>query len=227
MKRYLLTVVALIVCFTILFLIVEALGVPLLSDPTPWMKHGGAVAASIGVGLLIADVVLPVPSSIVMVAHGALFGVLWGTMLSLVGSVGAAVFAFAIGRRGGALLERVVTPVERVRASSILARWGTLAIIVTRPVPLLAETVAIMAGASSMTWRAIVVASIAGSLPPALLYALTGAAVANLQNTALMFGIVLLVAGVFWLVGIVFSHKEAQKAQMRKERHERYFNSSL
>ena len=213
MKRYLLTVVALIVLFTILFLIVEALGVPLLSDPTPWMKHGGVVAASIGVGLLIADVVLPVPSSIVMVAHGALFGVLWGTMLSLIGSVGAAVFGFAIGRRGGALLERVVTPAERARASSILSRWGTLAIIVTRPVPLLAETVAIMAGASSMTWRAIVVASIAGSLPPALLYALTGAAVANLENTAPMFGIVLLVAGVFWLIGIVFSHKESQKAQ--------------
>ena len=213
MKRYLLTVVALILCFTILVLIVEALGVPLLSDPTPWMRHGGVVAASVGVGLLIADVVLPVPSSIVMVAHGALFGVLWGTMLSLIGSTGAAVFGFAIGRRGGVLLERVVTPAERTRASSILTRWGTLAIIITRPVPLLAETVAIMAGASSMTWRAIIVASVAGSLPPALLYALTGAAVANLQNTALMFGIVLLVAALFWLIGIIFSHREAQKAQ--------------
>ncbi|HSE16446.1 MAG TPA: VTT domain-containing protein [Pyrinomonadaceae bacterium] len=216
MKRYLLTVVALIALFTILFVIVEALGVPLLSDPTPWMKHGGVAAASIGVGLLIADVVLPVPSSIVMVAHGALFGVLWGTMLSLVGSVGAAVFAFAIGRRGGALLERVVTPAERARASNILARWGTLAIIVTRPVPLLAETVAIMAGASSMTWRAIIVASIAGSLPPALLYALTGAAVANLQNTALMFGAVLFIAGLFWVVGKSFSRKDA-KSQRRTE----------
>ncbi|HEU4834373.1 MAG TPA: VTT domain-containing protein [Pyrinomonadaceae bacterium] len=205
MKRYLLTVVALIACFTILFLIVEALGVPLLSDPTPWMQHGGVVAASIGVGLLIADVVLPVPSSLVMVAHGALFGVWWGTMLSLVGSLGAAMFGFAIGRRGGALLERVVTPAEGARASSILARWGTLAIIVTRPVPLLAETVAIMAGASSMSWRTIIVASIAGSLPPSLLYALTGAAVANLQSTALMFGIVLVVAGFFWLGGMIFS----------------------
>ena len=204
MKRYWLTVVAMIVFFTVLFLIVEALGVPLLSDPTPWMKHGGVVAASIGVGLLIADVVLPVPSSLVMVAHGALFGVLWGTMLSLTGSVGAAVFGFAIGRRGGGLLERVVTPAERARASNILTHWGTLAIIITRPVPLLAETVAIMAGASSMRWRALVVASVAGSLPPALLYALTGAAVANVQNTALMFGVVLLVAGVFWVAGILF-----------------------
>src|SRR5215510_14333809 len=171
MKRYLLIVVALIVCFTVLFFIVEALGVPLLTDPTPWMRHGGVLAASLGVGLLIADVVLPVPSSIVMVAHGALFGVLWGTVLSLIGSSGAAVFGFAIGRRGGRALKWIVTPAERARASSILERWGTLAIIITRPVPVLAETVAIMAGASSMTWRAIVVASIAGSLPPALLYA--------------------------------------------------------
>src|SRR5689334_25411097 len=96
MKRYLLIVASLIVSFTILFLIVEALHVPLLSDPTPWMKHGGVVAATIGVDLLIADVLLPVPSSLVLVAHGALFGVLWGTVLALLGSVGPAVFCFAI-----------------------------------------------------------------------------------------------------------------------------------
>ncbi len=208
MKRYLLIVATLIVSFTILFLIVEALHVPLLSDPTPWMKHGGVLAATIGVGLLIADVLLPVPSSLVMVAHGALFGVLWGTILSLLGSVGAAIFGFAIGRRGGRLMERVVTPAERERASDILARWGTLAIIVTRPVPLLAETVAIMAGTSSMSWRSLVLASFAGSLPPALLYALTGAAVADLQSTALMFGVVLLVAGLFWLAGVVFTQTQ-------------------
>lgn len=206
MKRHLLIFATLFICFTLLFLIVNALGVPLLSDPTPWMKHGGVVAATLGVGLLIADVVLPVPSSLVMVAHGALFGVFSGTMLSLLGSVGAAVVAFAIGRRGGNFMERVVTPDERARASHVLARWGTLAIIVTRPVPLLAETVAIMAGASSMSWRSMIAASIAGSLPPALLYALTGAAVADLQNMALMFGVVLLVACIFWLIGRLVSN---------------------
>jgi len=204
MKRYLLIAIGLIVFFTILFLIVEALGVPLLSDPTPWMKHGGVVAASLGVGLLIADVILPVPSSLVMVAHGALFGVFIGTLLSLTGSVGAALFGFAIGRRGGKWLERTVTPPERARANHLLERWGALAIIVTRPIPLLAETVAIMAGASSLSWGSVALASLVGSLPPALLYALTGAAVANFQNTSLMFGVVLLVAGLFWLVGRLF-----------------------
>src|SRR6185436_9370770 len=142
-------------CFLMLFFIIEALGVPLLVDPTPWLSHGGVFAAIFGVGLLIADVVLPVPSSLVMVAHGALFGVAMGTFLSLLGSVGAALFGFALGRRGGRVLERLVTPAERARADYLLARWGALAIIVTRPVPLLAETVAIMAGASRMSWPMI------------------------------------------------------------------------
>jgi uncharacterized membrane protein YdjX (TVP38/TMEM64 family) len=201
MKRYLLIMAALIAAFTLLFVIVEALGVPLLSDPTPWMKHGGIFAAGLGVGLLIADVLLPVPSSLVMVAHGAIFGVVIGTLLSLLGSVGAALFGFAIGRRGGKILERVATPAERARADYLLTRWGALAIVVTRPVPLLAETVAIMAGASTMSWTSVFFASLAGSLPPALLYALTGAAVANFQSTALMFGVIMLVAGLFWLIG--------------------------
>ena len=47
-------------------------------------------------------------------------------------------------------------------------------------------------------------AALAGSLPPALLYALTGAALANFRQSTLMFGVVLLVAGLFWLVGRLF-----------------------
>ena len=201
MKRYLLIMASMIAFFLMLFFLVEALGVPLLADPTPWMKHGGVVAAVIGVGLLIADVLLPVPSSLVMVAHGALFGVVMGTFLSLLGSVGAALFGFAIGRRGGKLLTRIVTPAERARADRMLARWGALAVVVTRPIPLLAETVAIMAGASPLGWGRMALAALVGSLMPALLYALTGAAVANFQSTSLMFGVVLLVTGSFWLVG--------------------------
>lgn len=201
MKRYLIITSGMLAFFLCLFFLVEALGVPLLVDPTPWLNRGGVLAAMLGVGLLIADVLLPVPSSLVMVAHGALFGVLSGTLLSLAGSVGAAMFGFWIGRRGGKLLERLVTPLERERADLLLKRWGTLAIIVTRPVPLLAETVAIMAGASPMGWGRTALAALAGSLPPALLYALTGASAGKFQNTALMFVFVLLVTGFFWMVG--------------------------
>jgi uncharacterized membrane protein YdjX (TVP38/TMEM64 family) len=201
MKRYLLVMGGVIAFFLSLFFLVEALGIPLLVEPTPWLSRGGVPAATLGVGLLVADVLLPVPSSLVMVAHGALFGVAGGTLLSLFGSTGASLFGFWIGRRGGRLLGRLMTPSERERADYLLKRWGAMAIIVTRPVPLLAETVAIMAGASKMSWGSAALAALAGSLPPALLYALTGASVADFQSGALVFVLVLLVAGLFWTFG--------------------------
>jgi uncharacterized membrane protein YdjX (TVP38/TMEM64 family) len=82
----------------------------------------------------------------------------------------------------------------------MLDRWGALDIVVTRPVPLLAETTAVMAGASAMSWKRAAVASVAGSLPAAFLYALTGSVAASFQSGALMFCLVILVSGIFWLL---------------------------
>jgi uncharacterized membrane protein YdjX (TVP38/TMEM64 family) len=201
MRRYLFIVGGILLFFLSLFFLVEALGVPLLTDPSPWLARPGALAAALGVGLLIADVLLPVPSSLVMVAHGALFGVAVGTLLSLAGSLGAALFGFAIGRRGGPLLERLVTPAEKARVDALLSRYGALAIVITRPVPLLAETTAILAGASPLGWWRLSLATLAGSLPPSLLYALTGAFAGSFQSVTLMFVLVMLATGCFWLVG--------------------------
>ena len=72
MKRYLLLTAAMMGVMLLLFGLVEALGVPLLTDPRASLRGLGALAAPLGVGLLVADVVLPVPSSLVMIAHGAL-----------------------------------------------------------------------------------------------------------------------------------------------------------
>jgi uncharacterized membrane protein YdjX (TVP38/TMEM64 family) len=201
MKRYLSILGGMLAFFLLLFVVVEALNVPLLTDPTPWLQQRGVLAAAVGVGLLVADVLLPVPSIPVMVAHGALFGIVCGTLLSLLGSVGATLLGFGIGRRGGRIFEQLVTPEERERADDLLRRWGMLAIIVTRPVPLLAETVAVVAGTSSLRWGRTTLAALAGSLPPALLYAITGAAAVKLHNTLLVFAAVLLIAGFFWIVG--------------------------
>ena len=201
MRHYLLTVAAAVLLMTMLFLAVEALGLPLLSDPAPWMRRGGALAAAVGVGLLVADVLLPVPSSLVMIAHGAAFGVAAGTLLSLAGSLGATLVGFALGRRGGPLLDRLVPQAERARVNRLLARYGALAILVTRPVPMLAEATAILAGASPVGWGRAALAGLLGSLPPALLYALTGAVARGFQSGVLMFGLVLLAAAGFWAAG--------------------------
>ena len=201
MRSYALLAAGMAAAFLALFGLVQALGVPLLADPTPWLAGSAGAAAAVGVGLLVLDVFLPVPSSLVMVAHGALFGVAGGTLLSLAGGVGAGVLGFALGRWGSPLLLARVPPEERRRADALLERWGALAVVVTRPVPILAETVAILAGASPLGWPRFLLATAAGTLPAALLYAVTGATAARLGNAFLVFGLVLLVAGAFWWAG--------------------------
>src|SRR5262245_49608118 len=89
MKRYLLLVFGMIAVILLLFALVEALDIPLLTDPSESLTRLGGWAALAGVALLVADVVLPVPSSLVMVAHGALFGVTIGPLLALVVSPGS------------------------------------------------------------------------------------------------------------------------------------------
>lgn len=75
MKRYWILMGLMLAFFLATFGILTAFHVPFMEDPTAWMKgRGGWIAALTGVALLIADVFLPVPSSLVMIAHGALFG---------------------------------------------------------------------------------------------------------------------------------------------------------
>lgn len=192
---------AMMATFLALFGVVAWLDVGLLRDPTGAMAHGGVVAACVGVGLLVADVLIPVPSSLVMLAHGALYGVVLGTVLSLIGSVGAAWLGFWLGRRGGPLLDRLMSADQRTRGDRLLARWGALAIVVTRPVPIVAETVALLAGTSPLSWRSLTLASFAGALPASLLFAITGATSMQLDSMLLVLALVLAIAGSTWWLG--------------------------
>jgi uncharacterized membrane protein YdjX (TVP38/TMEM64 family) len=201
MRRYWFLTGFLLGLFLILFFVFQALHIPLFSDPTPWLKEAGPLAMLVGIGLLIADVLLPIPSSVIMVAHGALFGPIIGSLLSLVGCLGAVSFAFFLGRRGDKVLERMVTPPEKAKADALLARFGALAVLVTRPLPLLAETVALLAGASSMKWSRMLIAALLGSIPPSILYAFAGATTHAVSSGLIMFALVIALAGIFWWIG--------------------------
>lgn len=199
MRRYLWISLALAGIFLAGFGIAEALGVPLLTDPMPALKAAGPLAGAIGVGLLIADVVLPVPSSVIMIAHGALFGVWIGSILSLIGSTGCSLAGFAMGRAGKERVRRFVSDAEYARASRLLDRWGMVAIVATRPVPIMAEVMSIIAGTTlSMSWWQITIASIAGSLPPAIAYAVAGNMATKTVGAIWVFSALMLLSAAMW-----------------------------
>ncbi len=201
LRSYWVVAAGLLLVLGALFVAVEALDVPLLTDPRPWLAGHAVPAAGLGLVLLVVDVVLPVPSSVVMVANGALFGALVGTLLSVAGSTGAALLGLALGRRGSGLLDRLVSAPERRRADALLQRWGVLAVVLTRPVPLLAETTVLLAGASGLDRRRVALAAAAGSVPAALLYALAGALGTRLASPLAIAAGVVVVTAVTWALG--------------------------
>ncbi|MFB3133924.1 MAG: hypothetical protein ACE10K_15515, partial [Rhodothermales bacterium] len=78
-----------------------------------------------------------------------------------------------------------------------------IAIIATRPIPLVSETLSIVAGGTSLRWRAMIGASVLGLAPGAVIYAATGVYAVTLESSVWSFVVVLAVALVFWLAGKV------------------------
>lgn len=201
MKRCWLTAGLVATAFFSLFLIGEALGLEAYLAPGGYLEHGRIAVAFVGIGLLTVDVILPVPSSLVMAVHGAFFGVWFGMYLSLAGSLGSVLIGFTIGRASRQWPLRLVSPANRAQAHRLLQKWGVLAIVITLPVPMLAETVIVLAGASGLAWWSAVLAALAGALPAALVYSLAGERGANSGTTVPTFIGLLLIAGALWLLG--------------------------
>ena len=143
MRAYALAGVALAVLGLGLFGLAGALDVSLLSDASAGLGRAGLGAALASFALLAGDAVLPVPASALMLLDGALFGPLAGALPSLAGAEAAALLGWAIGHRGGAPLRRAVRPAAAAGVDAFVRRDGALAIVLTRPVPVLAETAAI------------------------------------------------------------------------------------
>lgn len=160
--------------FLLLFALAEAAGVEFLKGPEQMGEWALPVAALVGVLLLTADILLPVPSSMIMVAHGTLFGVVGGSILSILGSIAAAMIGYWLGGRGKQWLGRWFQPADFAVGDRFFERWGVFAVIVSRPVPLINETISIAAGAGNLGWRKMVLGALLGTVPTAIAYAWAG-----------------------------------------------------
>lgn len=202
LRRFFFTCLALSLVFLLLFGLFAALGLEtalerVLAEPS----RAGAATAGLGVLLLVADVFLPVPSSVVMLLFGRTFGVAIGTALSLAGGIGAAALGMLVGRFARGAFRRLVREAEYERASRLLERFGLLAIMATRPIPIVAETVTLVAGATGMPVGRCLLAATLGSLPSGIAYAWAGARDLSAPGGFIAFSGILLLSCATYLLG--------------------------
>ncbi len=202
MLRFWMFTVMLVLGMLLLFFVGQAMELPVLAEDTSFLlSQKKWVAGAAGVGLLVVDVIAPVPSSIVMLVNGMLFGAVGGTLLSVAGGFGAASIGFWIGTRGESVGQRWMGAAALARANAFFQRHGMVAVIVSRPVPILAEAITIIAGLARMSGRKFTLAVLLGLIPTAMIYAVAGAYALNVRSGIYVFLAVLTLAGVVWLWG--------------------------
>jgi uncharacterized membrane protein YdjX (TVP38/TMEM64 family) len=183
MKRGLLIVGASVFVPIIPFLVVGEL------PGDRWLMRTDAHAllfGAVGCLLLAADLLLPIPSSVVGTLLAARLGAPVGGVLTLAGLMGSAGLGYLLGRLAPARLR---------------ARVGTtpswVLVFLSRPVPVFAEALALSAGVLGMPPRRFLSASLAGNILYAAVLAFNGAhAIAGRQaGPGLVIPMLLPVAG--------------------------------
>lgn len=164
---------ALVTVLTVSMLVVEWIDLDALTRPAGWQTEMSVVVAAASVALLAGDVLLPVPSSLVLIGNGAVFGAAVGSMVSVTGLVAGAWLGYAIGTLGGPAARRVLGEHDTRWLGWFAAHHGPWAVAATRAVPIAAELTAMLSGATRMRpavfTAAVAIGSAAVSVPLALL----------------------------------------------------------
>ena len=166
-----------------------------------WLQALGpdAAFAAAGITLLVLDVVLPVPSSLVAVALCWRLGPLWGGMSVAAGGALSFVVGYALGRlMPEARLRRWTGPAlwDQVRGGARQhAGWW---IVLARPLPVLAELSAVMAGAWRLPMAPAFAQATLASMAMGALYGASTWLGTQAPGLAATFAVLLVLPVAFW-----------------------------
>ena len=129
----------------------------------------------VGIGLLLVDLLLPIPGTIVMSALGAVYGFWLGGVLASVGSMLAGIFGYGVGRFfNEATAKRWLGEKDFERGKVMFAGRGAWVVAMSRAVPILPEVFSCLAGLLRMPFWKFLTALACGSIPMGFLFAWIG-----------------------------------------------------
>lgn len=140
-----------------------------------WLQQHGRFAWAVGLGLLVSDLLVPVPGTLVMSGLGYLYGPWLGGALAATGSFGAGLLGYGLCRvLGDSAARRILGEKDLARGRRWFGRFGGPLVAASRALPILPETISCLAGLVRMPFGVFTVALAAGSLPVGFLFAWIG-----------------------------------------------------
>jgi uncharacterized membrane protein YdjX (TVP38/TMEM64 family) len=131
--------------------------------------------ALMAVGVLAADIFLPVPSSVVNTAAGKELGLMAGAGASWLGLSLGGVIGFVLARKfGRPWLEHYCRPNDLAWLDQGFGKLGLPLLALLRPAPLFAEASVLLAGAAKMPWAGFLWSILPANAVLAVVYAALG-----------------------------------------------------
>jgi uncharacterized membrane protein YdjX (TVP38/TMEM64 family) len=146
----------------------------------------GAMALLVTV-LLAADILLPVPASVVSTAAGALLGLAAGLVCSIAGMTIGSSLGYWIGRSASPLARSLLGDSDTAALERSFVQHGHWFVTVSRAVPLFAESSTMLAGAGRMPFARFMMFSTMANVGVSAFYVLIGAYAADIQSPLLAF----------------------------------------
>jgi membrane protein YqaA with SNARE-associated domain len=150
--------------------------------------NAGRFAAA-ATGLLVVDIALPVPSSVVVSLSGARLGFLGGACVGWLGLTLGNLLGYALGRLWPARF-----------APEFAAAPTALVLLLSRPVPILAEAMTLTAGAARVALGPALAACATGNALYVTVLAAVGAAWLPGERMLLALGVVMLIPLAGWSI---------------------------
>jgi uncharacterized membrane protein YdjX (TVP38/TMEM64 family) len=141
------------------------------------LRQYHAWAWALGIALIWADLLLPVPQSTVIAALGIIYGAAVGALLGAAGLITAGLLGYALMRTSVRhIVVRLVGAASLRRVQEFFVRSGTWAIVLTRSLPYsIPEAIVLVAGLARMPVGQFTIALTLGSVPAAVVFATIGA----------------------------------------------------
>jgi uncharacterized membrane protein YdjX (TVP38/TMEM64 family) len=157
------------------------------------IRRQGSWAWVLGIALIWADLVLPIPQTAVIAALGILYGTLLGGLLGSVGLITSGLLGYMLMRTSARrFVQRFVGPRTLHKMESVFAHGGAWAIVLTRSLPYsVPEAMILLAGLAGMPVRKFAAALTIGSVPTAFAFSAIGAGWADQPILALLVSYVL------------------------------------
>ena len=172
-----------------------------------WLKSYGQWAWAVAIILLVADLFLPIPATVIMSALGFIYGPLIGGLIGALGSFISGALGYWLCRAlGENVAVKILGQKEFERGKKISKQLGGWVVALSRWLPVFPEVVACMAGLVRMSSTNFYVALASGSIPLGFVYAFIG--YTGNSNPAMALGLSAGLPPVIWfLVSRLFKKK--------------------